>query len=468
MFYFKNKKIMKLFFLILFVVIFIVNIKVQSQMKFAVIGDYGKAGANELSVSNLVKSWNPEFIITLGDNNYELGEQATIDANIGQYYRQFIFPYTGSYGAGDTVNRFFPSLGNHDWYTNAASAYLNYFSLPGNERYYDFIKGNIHFFIIDSDPNEPDGVDSNSVQANWLKNSLAVSSQRFNLVYFHHPPYSSGSHGNNPYMNWPFKKWGADAVLSGHDHTYERININSFTYIINGLGGKSIYTFNTPIAGSIVRYNNNYGAMLVNSYEDSLTFRFYSISGSLKDNYKLIPSQKTLTLNILIEGFYNPVLNTMQSDTLKVFLRNGNSPYQIIDSSKGNINSSGAGTFTFTKANNSTPYYIEIIHRNSIETWSSSGINFNLNNHSYDFTTSANKSYGNNLFLKGLKYCVFSGDVNQDNYIDASDLSTVGNGSDVSLNGYVSADVTGDNFVDASDISIVEKNSFTPVTVSRP
>ena len=169
------------------------------------------AGTNELNVSNLVKSWNPEFIITLGDNNYELGEQSTIDTNIGKYYSQFIFPYTGSYGTGNTVNRFYPSLGNHDWYTDTASAYLNYFSLPGNERYYDFIKGNIHFFAIDSDPNEPDGVDSNSVQALWLKNSLAASSQKFNLVYFHHPPYSSGQHGNNPYMNWPFKRWGADS-----------------------------------------------------------------------------------------------------------------------------------------------------------------------------------------------------------------------------------------------------------------
>ena len=125
----------------------------QSLVRFAAIGDFGKAGTNELNVSNLVKGWNPEFIITLGDNNYELGEQSTIDINIGYYYQEFIYPYTGIYGTGDTVNRFFPSLGNHDWYTSQAAAYLSYFTLPGNERYYDFVKGNVHFFSHDIDPN---------------------------------------------------------------------------------------------------------------------------------------------------------------------------------------------------------------------------------------------------------------------------------------------------------------------------
>src|SRR5262245_221000 len=92
----------------------------QSPIRFAVIGDYGYAGQPELDVANLVKSWNPDLVITLGDNNYELGAASTIDQNIGQYYHQFISPYTGGYGLGDSVNRFFPCLGNHDWYTAGA------------------------------------------------------------------------------------------------------------------------------------------------------------------------------------------------------------------------------------------------------------------------------------------------------------------------------------------------------------
>jgi hypothetical protein len=102
--------------------------------KFAAIGDYGKSGVNELAVADYVKSWNPDFIITLGNNNYDIGEQSTIDNNIGQYYSDFIHPYSGIYGVGDTANRFYPSLGNHDWLSPGAQPYLNYFTLPGNER----------------------------------------------------------------------------------------------------------------------------------------------------------------------------------------------------------------------------------------------------------------------------------------------------------------------------------------------
>src|SRR5262245_59291227 len=84
-------------------------------IRFAVIGDFGLAGQPEADVANLVKNWNPSFILTIGDNNYELGEASTIDANIGQYYHDYISPYTGSYGSGSASgNRFFPTLGNHD------------------------------------------------------------------------------------------------------------------------------------------------------------------------------------------------------------------------------------------------------------------------------------------------------------------------------------------------------------------
>src|SRR5438876_11336913 len=83
--------------------------------RFAAFGDFGSEGTGELSVANLVKSWNPDLILTLGDNNYEIGSAATIDINIGQYYHDYIGSYTGKFGAGSATNRFFPALGNHDW-----------------------------------------------------------------------------------------------------------------------------------------------------------------------------------------------------------------------------------------------------------------------------------------------------------------------------------------------------------------
>src|SRR5205823_2357572 len=79
--------------------------------RFAVISDYGQAGASEQHVADLVHGFNPDFVQTLGDNNYPHGEASTIDINIGQYYHDFIYPYFGSYGSGSTTdtNRFFPA-----------------------------------------------------------------------------------------------------------------------------------------------------------------------------------------------------------------------------------------------------------------------------------------------------------------------------------------------------------------------
>ena len=257
-------------------------------IEFAVIGDYGQASQAELDVSNLVKSWNPDFVITTGDNNYPDGAAQTIDQNIGQYYHEFIYPYTGTYGTGAEVNRFLPSLGGHDWYTLNAQPYLDYFTLPGNERYYDYVWGPVHFFVINTADGEPDGISSSSVQAAWLQSSLAASTSAWNLVYMHDSPFSSGSiHGSTSVMQWPYAAWGADAVLSGHDHTYERIFQNGIPYFVNGLGGRSIYSFGTPISGSQVRYNGDYGAMLVEADEWQITFQFVTRTGITIDTYTL-------------------------------------------------------------------------------------------------------------------------------------------------------------------------------------
>ena len=174
------------------------------EVRFAVIGDYGMDNSAEADVGALIQGWQPDFIITTGDNNYPSGGADTIDANIGKYFHNYIFPYVGTYGSEADQNRFFPTLGNHDWYTAGAQPYLDYFTLPGNERYYDFVEGPVHFFVLDSDPHKPDGVNASSVQAAWLQQGLAGSSSPWNIVTMHHPPYSSGAHGSIDWMQWPF------------------------------------------------------------------------------------------------------------------------------------------------------------------------------------------------------------------------------------------------------------------------
>ncbi|HKO62497.1 MAG TPA: fibronectin type III domain-containing protein [Pyrinomonadaceae bacterium] len=253
---------------------------------FAAIGDFGSNDANEQDVALLIKSWNPDFIITLGDNNYPDGEASTIDGAIGKYFHEYIYPYRGSYGAGSTTNRFWPSIGNRDWDNqNGAKLqpYLDYFTLPNNERYYDIVRGPVHLFAIDSDADEPDGITSTSVQAQWLRNKLAASTAPWKIVYLHHPPYSSRTSWSN--LQWPFAAWGADAVLSGHAHVYERVMKDGIPFITNGLGGDSTGSFTTAIPGSVVRFGDDYGAMRITANANAMTFEFITRRGVVVDSY---------------------------------------------------------------------------------------------------------------------------------------------------------------------------------------
>lgn len=255
-------------------------------IRFAVVGDYGLAGQAEADVAALVDSWNPDFITTVGDNNYNLGEASTIDANIGQYFHQYIGHYSGGYGPGAASNNFYPAPGNHDWYSpDGLQPYLDYFTLPGNERYYTFTRGPVQFFMLDSDANEPDGITSTSTQAAWLQTQLANSTAPWKLVHLHHAPYSSAKHGSQTTLQWPYRQWGASAVLAGHDHTYERLFIDGLPYFVNGLGGKSLYSFGTPVAGSHVRYRDDYGAMLVEASDTCLTFQFINRQKAIIDTF---------------------------------------------------------------------------------------------------------------------------------------------------------------------------------------
>ena len=257
------------------------------QLRFAVIGDFGSAGPDLAAVAALIDSWEVNLILTTGDNNYPLGAPFTIDENIGQYFHAYIFPYLGVYGEGAAQNRFFPSMGNHDWIWLDGQPYLDYFELPGNERYYAFSWDFIDFFILSSDWEEPDGITPDSTQGQWLQSELSASTAAWQVVVFHHAPYSSGYHGPTKHMQWPFADWGADVVLSGHDHHYERLEVDDLLYIVQGLSGGTIYGLYDTYPGSQVRYNSTYGALLVEATPDQLSFRFYNIDGELIDEYTL-------------------------------------------------------------------------------------------------------------------------------------------------------------------------------------
>jgi len=273
-------------------------------MVFAVIGDYGDDDDDTRAVANMIKSWEPDFIITVGDNDYSDGAYrgtfTGLELGVGQYFHAYIGNYQGMEGPGSDVNRFFPIPGDHDWGDtcddpHGLDDYLAYFTLPsensGNERYYDYREGDIHFFAVNAVADcEPDGATADSVQAMWVRDTALASDAPFKIAQVHKPPYSSGARhvGEGVHMRWPWAEWGFDMVISGDDHLYERIERDGVTYIINGLGGVDLHDFlDTPTEGSQVRYASNYGAMRVEVYTGGMVAKFIAIDGTQVDRFTI-------------------------------------------------------------------------------------------------------------------------------------------------------------------------------------
>lgn len=178
-----------------------------------------------------------------------------------------------------------------------------------------------------------------------------------------------------------------------------------------------------------------------------------------------------LNLTAFPEGFYNASTDMMVSDSIKVYLKNINSPNEIADSSNAILNESGVGTFIFTKAVNGTDYYLVLNHRNSIETWSSLGNGFTSNSLIYDFSTSEDQAYGDNLKQvdkSPVRFALYSGDVNQDGIIDLTDMNEVFTGVNDFMRGLLNIDLNGDGLIDLRDLNIVYNNVIEYIEVLRP
>jgi hypothetical protein len=193
-------------------------------------------------------------------------------------------------------------------------------------------------------------------------------------------------------------------------------------------------------------------------------------SGGFKARF-IPPQTKNLTLFAVIQGFYDPVTDQMARDTVTVYLRQFTAPYQIIDSAKMYLGANGSATYTFNNPAiiNNTQYYIQVKHRNSIETWNKGSV-FTNSVQSFSFRNFGS-AYGNNQILvddNPLTYAVYSGDVDQDGTVDAADVSLIDNAALLFTSGYVKTDLTGDGFVDATDFAIADNNTANFVSMIRP
>jgi tartrate-resistant acid phosphatase type 5 len=261
---------------------------------FAILGDYGDGGPNEPLAAGMIHDWDPDYIVTTGDNAYG---STPYDEAVGRWYSDYIGGYEGSYGAGSAVNRFFPSLGNHDFTDAGLENYLAYFDLPGagyrstsgNERYYDVVLGPVHWFIVDSHRAEPDGITADSTQAAWLYDGLVASTSPWNVVVFHHAPYGSVYHKGDEVMRWPFAAWGADLVINGHNHDYERFSVDGITYVTVGLGYTNVpLGANQPDPHSVFFFGDaDTGALLITACDDALLGEFATVGLGVIDSFAI-------------------------------------------------------------------------------------------------------------------------------------------------------------------------------------
>ncbi len=288
--------------------------------------------------------------------------------------------------------------------------------------------------------------------------------------------YSLALNGNFAYAG----TGGGVYYSSDSGYTWTRSSLNNDLVYSLAASGSVVYA-GTELNGVFLSADNGLNwTQLNDGFPGNITiyslylYNNYVYAGaSVNGVYRRPVYQLPLTLNqkICIQGFYNPAGNSMISDTVTVNLRNAASPYEVIDFAMAVADQSGNASFLFSNAVNGAEYYIQLVHRNSLETWSNTPKQFTGNSLNFDFTTGADQSFGNNMIQvdnSPIMFGIYSGDINQDGTIDASDVSDADNDAFSSVSGYVNTDVTGDNFVDAQDVSIVDNNAFNSVSVITP
>ncbi|MBM4465902.1 MAG: hypothetical protein FJ014_10175 [Chloroflexi bacterium] len=201
----------------------------QGTFSFAVYGDNRTNHAAHQSVVDRALTLAPDFVLDTGD----LVEDGTVAGQWDTFFdieRELL-----------RTAPFFPCLGNHE--RNSAH-YFDLFHLPNNERYYSFDYGHAHIVALEVDGYQD--YSAGSAQYNWLASDLAGTSQPWRFVFFHFPPYSSGSHGDDLTAQRDlvplFEQYGVQIVFNGHDHDYERSLVNGVNYIVAGGGGAPLYS----------------------------------------------------------------------------------------------------------------------------------------------------------------------------------------------------------------------------------
>lgn len=239
------------------------------------------------------------------------------------------------------------------------------------------------------------------------------------------------------------------------------------------------YNFNQGIAWGIntgintltdVSGNGNNGAL--NNFTLSGTASNWISPGGIIPGSICDPKTSFIDIKIIPEGYYdNSTKRLRMRDTVRAILRESVPPFNIVDSSKAVIDSVNyTGSFTFSAS--AGTYYIQIRHRNTIDTWSKNGVPVIPGSSiSYNFTDSLQKAFGNNLKqvdIAPVRFGIFSGDINKDAAVNLTDVVSTFNDATSFASGYINTDVTGNSTVDLSDLVRIFNNSNSFVSVISP
>ena len=244
---------------------------------FAVVGDFGSGNSNETAVASMIESWQPDFVLTVGDNAYPLGAAALLD-------RVIFGPYAGVMRR----SAWFPSLGNHDVKANGGKPELAAFHSLGNERWYRFTWGNTAVTVLDSNLSVAPG----SPQLRFARSALALASC-FRFAAWHHPPWEPPSNRLSPGLRRNIvplvEKNGVEVVFQGHLHAYARSRPHhGVLYVTVGTGGAELkYDADALTIPSARVVQGHYGALRVDVAGRAARFRFQSVDGKVRDDFRL-------------------------------------------------------------------------------------------------------------------------------------------------------------------------------------
>jgi hypothetical protein len=245
----------------------------------------GEAYLGDEATASILERFPEAVIFTAGDNVQGVGIRAE--------YRNCFDPTWGRF-----FDRLHPSPGNHDYMTEGGAPYYEYFGEragPPGLGYYSYDLGEWRIVALNSNCNDiACGPDSR--QAAWLREDLASSQKQCTLLYWHHPRWSSGLAGGYGSVSIFWRtavEFGAEIVVSGHDHDYERFapmdgdglpSPAGVRQFVAGTGGTTLRQFGEPKPNSEIRYNESNGLLKFHLLPGSYTWEFIPTTGDFSDS----------------------------------------------------------------------------------------------------------------------------------------------------------------------------------------